>query len=412
MTSDRSHVKPTPQAPPTAPVHHTAALAAPVPAQTPAHTPALANVSSAVAVSEVSNSRPIVSTASAQGETTAVPESQQEELQDLHRLLPHLNLHPQLPQPSTPCFPAHQQLLTWAESPAWQPRSWQGQQDSLPAGHPAGMDGKLFAAGRPPWQRPNVPSPAEAVWNCTEEQVLSAAAALKNARRGRGCPPPDPANLESVGLCGEHLAWYLLRSLEGVVHVEWVNERGETGLPYDLIIRRRKLAANGETPAEDAEEEDVFVEVKTTVFPPSREMFHISLGQVELAVKLGSRFLLLRVFCALSDHPRHAMIWNLGRCLQNGSAQLCCVPPVPDQPPQLQPPQQEQQQPPQTPWNGAEQLQQQQHLWPNMPAPHWMLRVHPQMYPDNGGDGFGPGTPFTTLENGESYYGDGNVSGR
>ena len=90
--------------------------------------------------------------------------------------------------------------------------------------------------------------------------------------------------------------------------VEWVNEGQETGLPYDIIIRRRhrpttSLEASGDGPmaqgcdsgpqAEDCERDGiVFIEVKSTRdrFAAGPQPFPLSVNELLFALNHGPRY--------------------------------------------------------------------------------------------------------------------------
>ncbi|CAE7038237.1 unnamed protein product [Symbiodinium sp. CCMP2592] len=151
--------------------------------------------------------------------------------------------------------------------------------------------------------------------------------------------------LEWVGKVGEQLA---ARSLEQQgFEVCWVNENGELGLPFDLILsqggslpalRSDLPSVQGELAAEllDAAlhgkgDPDVcFVEVKSTT-SGDREVFEISRAEVTALSTLGPRYWLARVFGVPDANPQSQMaaqntkvrLWkDPNKALQSGEMKL------------------------------------------------------------------------------------------
>ncbi len=164
------------------------------------------------------------------------------------------------------------------------------------------------------------------------------AAWLQRAAAGRIGGGPTA---EDVGRFGEQLACMRLRQQPGVLSVQWVNERFESGLPYDIIYRRRTVADPAAAPLVVALAggmgggvEDVFVEVKSTSSPHCQTPFQLSLSEAVLAYQLGPRYEVLRVF-GVPAAPHCSILRNLSLMLATGAAQLHVVPriiPTPLQP--------------------------------------------------------------------------------
>ncbi len=140
---------------------------------------------------------------------------------------------------------------------------------------------------------------------------------------------------EHVGRFGEELACMRLQQEPDVLSVHWVNQRFESGLPYDIVYRRRAAAdpsaasplvlalAGGMGGGGGVEE--VFVEVKSTSSPYCQTPFQLSLAEAVLAYQLGPRYEVLRVF-GVPTSPHCSIMRNLSLMLATGTAQLLVVP--------------------------------------------------------------------------------------
>ncbi len=141
---------------------------------------------------------------------------------------------------------------------------------------------------------------------------------------------------EDIGRFGEQLACMRLQQQPGVLSVHWVNERFESGLPYDIVYHRRVapdpaaasplvLALAGGMGGGGVEE--VFVEVKSTSSPYCQTPFQLSLAEAVLAYQLGPRYEVLRVF-GVPASPHCSIMRNLSLMLTTGASQLHVVPRV------------------------------------------------------------------------------------
>ncbi len=143
-----------------------------------------------------------------------------------------------------------------------------------------------------------------------------------------------------VGRLGEELACRILLGVPGVLSVEWVNRDFESGLPYDIIYRRRAIPdAVAASPLGAALAfgaggvEDVFVEVKSTTGPPMASPFYMSLPEAALAYQLGPRYEVMRLFqVGVRPMPEVNYLRNLPALLVSGLARLLLFPPSLRQP--------------------------------------------------------------------------------
>ena len=88
-----------------------------------------------------------------------------------------------------------------------------------------------------------------------------------------------------------------MKSAQQRLHVEWVNEEGESLLPYDI----RLSFSDGRV---------VYVEVKTTIAAEKR-LFEISLPELECAREHKDNYLVARVFLSSlpdDDGPSHRVV--------------------------------------------------------------------------------------------------------
>lgn len=171
-------------------------------------------------------------------------------------------------------------------------------------------------------------------------QEVLAKAPMPSSDSGAG----SSQGLEWVGKVGEQLA---ARSLEQQgFEVCWVNENGELGLPFDLILsqggslptlRSDERSVQGELAAEllDAalhgkgDPNVCFVEVKSTT-SGDREVFEISRAEVSALSTLGPRYWLARVFGVPNANPQShkaqktkVRLWkDPNKALQSGEMKL------------------------------------------------------------------------------------------
>lgn len=132
----------------------------------------------------------------------------------------------------------------------------------------------------------------------------------------------ESSNREDIGRWGERCVYeYLLRQAQqlppGLVEIVWMNEKGNTIVPYDLEIRRR---------VEGAEKPVVtYVEVKTTS-SDQKDIFEISLKELEFAMFTHQAFHLYRVYNAGNPgRLRIRRLQNLASQLEKKNVKLCLV---------------------------------------------------------------------------------------
>lgn len=109
--------------------------------------------------------------------------------------------------------------------------------------------------------------------------------------------------LEAIGRLGEYTAFQAFKSVHVDGKVSWINEKGESGLPYDLLLEK-----DGQV---------TFVEVKST---PNAEqnVFLISDAEWTFAQSNGPKFCILRVLnCGKSSVnikviPNPSLLWKTG----------------------------------------------------------------------------------------------------
>ncbi|XP_028393815.1 uncharacterized protein LOC114518092 [Dendronephthya gigantea] len=119
---------------------------------------------------------------------------------------------------------------------------------------------------------------------------------------------PQSANAEEIGRWGEECVYTLLKSNEKNDEVTWVNERHESGLPYDIVIK--------------ADSVEKFIEVKSTSTSEKR-ILEISSKEIMCAFQKRENYHLYRVYNAGSQHYcRVARLCNLASSLDAKSVSL------------------------------------------------------------------------------------------
>ena len=98
----------------------------------------------------------------------------------------------------------------------------------------------------------------------------------------------DADDAEAVGRWGERTVAAELSEKHALaetgMEVTWVNEYGEKGLPYDVVV-----AKDGKV--------DSYVEVKTTK-SDDKQLFEVSPAELDMARNMGSAYMVCRVFGA------------------------------------------------------------------------------------------------------------------
>merc|ERR1719378_11199 len=130
----------------------------------------------------------------------------------------------------------------------------------------------------------------------------------------------EEGNVE-VGRWGEELVYkHLLSRLKkpdsGIVQVSWGNKFGESGMPYDIVVRQQTPGGESET---------VYVEVKATR-SSQKQLFEISPNEVQFALDQKEHYHLFRVFNAGNpERVRIAKIVNVCDQLDKKSVKLCMM---------------------------------------------------------------------------------------
>ena len=123
----------------------------------------------------------------------------------------------------------------------------------------------------------------------------------------------------AVGRIGEEIVFgMLVRKYEkeiqqGIVNVQWLNQNGESGYPYDVLVTLRKSAV---------ESEQRMVEVKATTVIEDKP-FEISSQELRCAFDNRPLYDLYRV-CGVgkSENLRIKHLPDLAKYLDNQSAQI------------------------------------------------------------------------------------------
>ena len=147
------------------------------------------------------------------------------------------------------------------------------------------------------WSEDAAPHPDNAVLVAWERQQV-----LPSALAAVGTFADEEAR--AVGRWGERLLFETLRELGEPV--TWVNEVQEQGLPFDVILER--------TPP-------TYIEVKSTI-SRSKQLFQLSVQELQFAQKMGDLYTVYRVYGAGSDDVSLASLRNLAQHLADGSLGL------------------------------------------------------------------------------------------
>lgn len=119
---------------------------------------------------------------------------------------------------------------------------------------------------------------------------------------------PQSANAEEIGRWGEEFVYTLLKNNETVNQVIWVNEREESGLPYDVVIKRK-----------DGQH---FVEIKSTS-TSGKHALEISSQEIKCAFEKQENYHLYRVYNAGNANDcRVSRVCNLASHLDKKAVSL------------------------------------------------------------------------------------------
>jgi hypothetical protein len=106
-----------------------------------------------------------------------------------------------------------------------------------------------------------------------------------------------------VGQWGEMWVYYYLCKryaaaiAEGQVKVIWLNQRCQSGAPFDIRLEQKFVTRDNETELENEQWIKTCIEVKATT-AEEKNMFEISRQEVQAAVKFGERYHIYRVYNA------------------------------------------------------------------------------------------------------------------
>ena len=85
--------------------------------------------------------------------------------------------------------------------------------------------------------------------------------------------------------------WGIAEHAEGW-SVQWANESGESGKPFDVLLRHH--------------ERQVMIEVKSTRFGPEKRTFEISLAELECAKEFPDDYLIVRIYFGAEEENQRA----------------------------------------------------------------------------------------------------------
>ncbi|CAN6347979.1 unnamed protein product [Urochloa humidicola] len=106
----------------------------------------------------------------------------------------------------------------------------------------------------------------------------------------------DELHLYRTGRAGELVAYKYFTEMLGMANVKWVNEEVESGLPYDITVKR-----------EDGNTE--YIEVKTTE-SDTKNWFIISPGEWDFAREKGDLYSIARIFLPNMRKPKVLVLTN------------------------------------------------------------------------------------------------------
>ncbi|CAN6343249.1 unnamed protein product [Urochloa humidicola] len=106
----------------------------------------------------------------------------------------------------------------------------------------------------------------------------------------------DELHSYRTGRAGELVAFKYFTEMLGMANVKWVNEEVESGLPYDITVKR-----------EDGNTE--YIEVKTTE-SDTKNWFIISPGEWDFAREKGDLYSIARVFLPNMRKPKVLVLTN------------------------------------------------------------------------------------------------------
>ncbi|KAH9288604.1 hypothetical protein KI387_032721, partial [Taxus chinensis] len=125
---------------------------------------------------------------------------------------------------------------------------------------------------------------------------------------------PDDEQRQLTGRLGEHFVYKYLLEKYGPTSVNWVNEKYETGSPYDMIVSK-----------ENGKKE--FIEVKATR-SEKKDWFEMTNQEWEFARKNSSCFTIIRAFLTSSRSVKFVMLENPMKLCQQKFIKLVVLTPT------------------------------------------------------------------------------------
>lgn len=133
----------------------------------------------------------------------------------------------------------------------------------------------------------------------------------------------DPESILRIGRWGEELVSTVLQrrgrlpSGQLIAGVNWVNQSGETGKPYDIEVELEHIAGAGE----DETDSKVYIEVKSTS-ASTKDVVDFSWKELKFAEEQGKGYHLYRVYSAGRATHKLRQLENLSCYLHNGPVRL------------------------------------------------------------------------------------------
>jgi len=125
---------------------------------------------------------------------------------------------------------------------------------------------------------------------------------------------PDDEQRQLTGRLGECVVYKYLTDKYGPTSVNWVNENGETGSSFDMILSKK-----------DGKKE--FIEVKATR-SENKDWFEITNREWDFASKNSDCFTIIRVFLGSSPYVKFVMLANPIKLYQQKIIKLAILMPI------------------------------------------------------------------------------------
>ncbi|XP_057847024.2 protein NO VEIN isoform X2 [Cryptomeria japonica] len=124
----------------------------------------------------------------------------------------------------------------------------------------------------------------------------------------------DDDQRQLTGRLGEYVVYKYLTEKYGLMSVNWVNEKEETGSPFDMILSK-------------ADGKKEFIEVKATR-SENKDWFEITTRELEFASKNSECFTIIRVFLTLSQSVKFVLLANPIKLCQQKFIKLVILTPT------------------------------------------------------------------------------------